>query len=321
MEGTLLVVNRHAEAGSVSFFDLESEIEIARVPIGPGWPHEVSVSPDGRLALTAEYGQRTPGRRLVVLDIPGARVLGRIDMGPETKPHDSAFLPDNLHAVVTLETRDQLALVDVSSLSVVGTYPIGDEAREGHMLRLSPDGSRAYVGGRLGAGTVSVVYLREDRPPTVIPSGLGAEAVAVTPDGRAVWAINQDENTISVIDPERLVVVEKFDAGTQPRRLANIPGGRMAVVYGNRETAGIHIYDTRTRELLRELAIPGDEAGAGGFGFFAVGDIGFLSTRLDGRILVYDFSRPASAPRTLAAGHETPDGMAWSPVRVDVFDQ
>ena len=31
-QGTLLVVNRHAEAGSISFFDLESEIEIARVP-------------------------------------------------------------------------------------------------------------------------------------------------------------------------------------------------------------------------------------------------------------------------------------------------
>ncbi len=320
-EGTLLVVNRHAEAGSISFFDLESDLEIARVPIGPGWPHEVAVSPDGRLALTAEYGQEAPGRRLVVIDIPGARVLGRIDMGPDTKPHDSVFLPDNRHAVVTLETRDQLALVDVASLSVVRTYPIGDAAREGHMIWLSPDGGRAYVGGRLGQGTVSVVHLQEDRPPTVIPSGLGAEAITVTPDGQAVWIINQDENTISIIDPETLAVVEKFDAGTQPRRLANLPGGRMAVVYGNRSDAGIHIYDIQTREVLRELSIPGDEPGAGGFGFHTVGDMGFLTTRLDGRILVYDFGDPEQAPRTLAVGHETPDGMAWSPLRVAVFER
>ena len=318
-EGTLLVANRQAEAGSISLFDLESELEIARVPIGPGWPHEVAVSPDGRLALTAEYGQETPGQYLVVIDIPAARVLGRIDMGPETKPHDSVFLPDNRHAVVTLETRDQLALVDVANLSVVRTYPIGDGAREGHMLWLSPDGSRAYVGGRLEQGTVSVVYLQEDRPPTVIPSGPGAEAITVTPDGQAVWVINQDENTISVIDPETLTIVEKFDAGTQPRRLANLPGGRMAVVYGNRSDAGIHIYDTGTREVVQALTIPGDEPGAGGFGFYAVGDMGFLSTRLDGRILVYDFGDPQSTPRTLATGHETPDGMAWSPLRVEAF--
>ena len=320
-EGTLLVANRHAEAGSVSFFDLQTESEIARVPIGPGWPHEVAVSPDGRLALTAEYGRETPGERLVVIDIPGARVLGRIDMGPGTKPHDSVFLPDNRHAVVTLETTDRVALIDVANLDVVRTYPIGDGAREGHMVWLSPDGSRVYVGARLGQGTVSVVYLQEDHPPTVIPSGLGAEAITVTPDGQAVWAINQDENTISVIDPETLAIVEKFDAGTQPRRLANLPGGRMAVIYGNRETAGIRIYDIQTREVLEQLAIPGDEPGAGGFGFLAVGDKGFVATRLDGRILVYDFSASERPPRTLASGHETPDGMAWSPLRLDVFDQ
>ena len=320
-DGTLLVVNRHSQAGSISFFDLETETEIARIPIGPGWPHEVAVSPDGRLALTAEYGENDPGRRVVVIDIPSARVLGSIDMGPGSKPHDSVFLPDNRHAVVTLETQDRLAVIDVETLSVVRTYSIGDAAREGHMIRLSPDGNRVYVGGRLGEGTVSVVYLDEAREPTVIQTGLGAEAITVTPDGGAVWVINQDENTISIIDPEGLVEREKFEAATQPRRLANLPGGRMAVIYGNRETVGIRIFDTRTREVLHDLAIPGDGVGAGGFGFFAVDDVGFVSTRLDGRILVYDFADPEAPPRTLAAGHETPDGMNWTPLRVDVFNR
>ncbi len=319
-DGTLLVVNRHAEAGSVSFFDLESKTEIARIPIASGWPHEVAVSPDGRLALTAEYGQDDPGRRLVVMDIPKAEVLGTIDMGPGSKPHDSVFLPDNRHAVVTLETQDLLAIVDVMTLSVMRTYPIGDTAREGHMICLSPNGNQVYVGGRLGEGTVSVVYLDEDREPTVIQTGLGAEAIAVTPDGRNVWVINQDENTISIIDPDTLSIRETFEAATQPRRLANLPGGRMAVVYGNSETAGIRIFDTETRDILSELPIPGDEVGAGGFGFFAIEDIGFVSTRLDGRILVYDFSSPERAPTTLVSDHATPDGMAWTPLRLDVFD-
>ena len=190
------------------------------------------------------------------------------------------------------------------------------------MIRLSPNGDRVYVGGRLGEGTVSVVYLEEDREPTVIQTGLGAEAITVTPDGQQrVWVINQDENTISIIDPEALVEVEKIDAATQPRRLANLPGGRMAVVYGNRQTVGIRIFDTQTREALRDLPIPGDQVGAGGFGFLAVGDLGFVSTRLDGRILVYDFADPDTPPRTLVAGHDTPDGMNWTPVRLAVFDR
>ncbi|MGI9257445.1 MAG: beta-propeller fold lactonase family protein [Gammaproteobacteria bacterium] len=319
-DGTLLVVNRHAGAGSVSLFDLQTETEIARVPIGAGWPHEVAVSPNGRLAVTAEYGEVDPGRYVVVMDIPNARVLGRIDMGPGMKPHDSVFLPDNRHAVVTLETIDEIAIVDVETLTVVRTYPIGDAAREGHMIWLSPDGSRVYVGGRLGEGTVSVVYLDDDREPAVIQTGLGAEAITVTPDGDNVWIINQDDNTISIIDPDSLAIRETFDAATQPRRLANLPDGRMAVVYGNSSDVGIRIYDTESLEVLADLDIPGEEVGAGGFGFFAIGNTGYVSTRQDGRILVYDFSNPEETPSTLVSGHVTPDGMAWTPLRLDVFD-
>jgi DNA-binding beta-propeller fold protein YncE len=282
-DGTLLVVNRHSGAGSVSLFDLQTETEIARLPIGAGWPHEVAVSPNGRLALTAEYGEVDPGRYVVVMDIPNARVLGRIDMGPGMKPHDSVFLPDNRHAVVTLETIDEVAIVDVESLSVVRTYPIGEAAREGHMIWLSPDASRVYVGGRLGEGTVSVIYLDEDRDPTVIQTGIGAEAITVTPEGD-VWVINQDDYTISIIDPDTLDILETFEAATQPRRLANLPDGRMAVVYGNSSDVGIRIYDTESLEVLADLDIPGEDVGAGGFGFFAIGDTGYVSTRQDGRL-------------------------------------
>ena len=226
-DGTLLVANRHTDAGSVSLFDLETRVEIARIPIGGGWPHEIAVSPNGRLALTAEYGEVEPGRRVVIMDIQEARVLGYVDMGPDSKPHDTVFLHDNRHAVVTLETQDLLAIIDVIAQTVVRTYPIGDAAREGHMIFLSPDGDRVYVGGRLGQGTVSIVYLDQDREPTVLQTGIGAEAITATPDGRSVWVINQDDNTISIIDPETLVVEETFVAATQPRRLANLPGGRI----------------------------------------------------------------------------------------------
>src|SRR5690606_25596610 len=39
--GTLLVVNR--EGGSISFIDLETSIEMARLPVGSVIPHEVAV--------------------------------------------------------------------------------------------------------------------------------------------------------------------------------------------------------------------------------------------------------------------------------------
>ncbi len=318
LDGTLLVANREDVAGSVSLFDLPTGKEIARIPIGRGWPHEIAVSPDGRLALTAEYGLETPGERVVVMNIPQARIVGLIDTGPGTKPHDSVFLPDGRHAIVTLETSDRLALIDVESLSIVRTFPIGEGAREGHMITLSPDATRVYVGGRLEPGTVSVVHLDGETPPTVIPTGLGAEAIAVTPDDE-VWVLNQDANTISVIDPQTLEILETFASATQPRRLANLPGNRMAVVNGNASTAGINIYDTATRSVLETLDVPDGDVAAGGFGFLVLGTHAFVSTRADGQILLYDLDRPQEPPRPYATGHDTPDGMAWSPLRVDAL--
>ena len=61
LDGTLIVSNR--TGGSISFIDLPTGVEVARVPVGPFIPHEVDVSADGRLALTSEYGPNNePGR-------------------------------------------------------------------------------------------------------------------------------------------------------------------------------------------------------------------------------------------------------------------
>jgi DNA-binding beta-propeller fold protein YncE len=188
LDGTLVVANR--QGGSISFFDLATEVEIARVPIGPVIPHEVDVSPDGRLAVTSEYGPNNrPGQRVVLIDIATATIVASIDLGPNSRPHSVVFLPDSRRAVATMQDSDQLALLDLEAQRVLRTYPTG--AREGHMVRVSPDGNRAYVTSRGGEGTLSVIYLDEDRPPAVIVTGLGAEGIDVTPDGSEIWVANR----------------------------------------------------------------------------------------------------------------------------------
>ena len=179
--GLLLVANR--SGGSISFIDLTTGIEIARVPIGPEIPHEVHVSADGRFALTTEYGpEDNHGRHIVLMDVASASVVSRINLGPNSRPHTALFLPDGRHAVATMQSSDQLALVDLEAKEVVRMYPTG--GREGHMVRLSPDGSRAYVTSRGAEGTLSVIFLNEERSPVVIATGLGAEGLDVTAEPR-----------------------------------------------------------------------------------------------------------------------------------------
>ncbi len=321
-DGTLLVVNGDHQAGSISFFDLAAEVEVARVPIGMRTPHEVAVSPDGRWAVTGEYGPNAApaGRRVVVIDVPNARVAGYIDLGPNSRPHDSVFLPDSRRALVTMEAVDRLALVDVVALEVLRTYPIGAGAREGHMVQLSPDATRAYVAGRQGEGTVSVIYLHEERAPTVVTTGLGAEGLAVTADGRAVWVLNQEEDSISVIDTQTLRVRDNFPSADQPRRTAALSGGRVVIVSGNQAGASLRIYADDTRAVLHDVSLSALLPGDDGYGFLVQGQFGFISNRTGGRILVYNLADPTEPPAILTDGHDRPDGMAWSPLRVSVLD-
>src|SRR4051812_16998051 len=45
---------------------------LARVPTGEG-PHEVALSPDGKTAFVSNYGARTPGNSLSVIDLATQR--------------------------------------------------------------------------------------------------------------------------------------------------------------------------------------------------------------------------------------------------------
>ena len=312
--GTLVVANRLG--GSVSFFDLEIGMEVARLPVGPRIPHEVAVSPDGQRVLVGEYGAANDhGRYLVVIDLPNVREVGRIDLGDRSRPHSAAFLPDSRRAVATMEESDRLALVDLTTLEVVRTYPTG--GREGHMVRVSSDGSRAYVTSRGAEGTLSVIFLDEEREPVVIRTGEGAEGLAVSPDDAEVWVANRLASTISVVDTRALAVVATITAPADARRVDISPTGRVLVPNGTGRGA-IAQYDRATRELLVNAPIR-DEGQAGGAGILSHGSSAFISDRSDDAILVYDLERPGVLG-ILATDHDAPDGMAWSPLRVAPFD-
>jgi DNA-binding beta-propeller fold protein YncE len=97
--GTLVVLNK--SGASASLIDLASGKEVARVPVGDG-PHEAAVSPGGRLAVVTNYGQKTPGNCLNVIDVAQAQVLHTVVLDAYQRPHGLQFL-DERRLVVTAE--------------------------------------------------------------------------------------------------------------------------------------------------------------------------------------------------------------------------
>ncbi len=318
-DGTLIVANRNG--GSVSLIDLETETEIARLPIGPVIPHEMAASPDGRWAVTGEYGTgNNPGRHLVVIDIPAAAIVRRIDLGPNSRPHSIEFLADSRRVIVTMEQSDSIALVDIVDGAVLRTWPTG--GRDSHMVRLSPDEERAYVAARGGEGTLSVIWLDEDRPPAVIRTGAGAEGIAVAPEGGEIWIANRGDATVSVVDAVTLEIATTIE-GPPTNRIEFLPGGQAAIPGGQSADSDVRyitFYDGNTKAIVRRLELPGSAAGGTGVRLLAAGGALFLADSALNEISMLD---PAAGDgrQLIMLNSDNPDGMAWSPLRVALLER
>jgi YVTN family beta-propeller protein len=318
--GTLIVANK-AEA-TVSLLDARSGEVRATLPTGTG-PHEVAVSPDGRLAAIADYGTgEAPGSTLTVIDVAAARVVRTIDLGEYRRPHGMAwFAADRLY--VTSEASRALLEVDPEAGSIRRAIETGQEIS--HMVVVTPDGARAFV-ANIGSGTVTAIDLAAGKKLADVATGEGAEGIAVGA-GR-VWVANRAADRVSAIDPGSLEVVATVTPGTFPIRAEVTPDGRWVLV-SNAQSGTISVIDAASAEVARTIEL-GVRANEGEGRLLEFGDespvpIG-IEIAPDGKrawvaaanadaIVVLDLEawQPAG---TVTAGRE-PDGMGYSLVEVE----
>lgn len=318
--GTLVVLNK-SEA-SASLIDLASGKEIARVPVGDG-PHEAATSPDGRLVAVANYGNKTPGNSLSVIDVGAARLVRTVLLDSYQRPHGLQFL-DQRRVVVTAEAQASVLIVDVVAGRIEKAIVTGQ--RVSHMVAAAPDGGRAFV-ANIGSGSLSVLDLREGAAVTHISTGQGAEGVAVTPDGREVWVSNRGADTLTVIDVRSLQPLATLPAAGFPIRVRFDAAGARAFVTVPRDDA-LLVFDRRSRALERRIGLPAAAVQTEGrllgamFGRSTV-PIGVVTDGAGRRVYVAQANADQVAEfdvtggallRTLPTGIE-PDGLAWSPLR------
>lgn len=263
----LLVCNKADH--SLSIYDPATRKELAVLPTGQG-PHEVAVSPDGRTAVVSDYGAQLPGSTLTVIDVLAAKVLRTIALTEPVaeplaepkartylRPHGSGFV-DSTHLVVTSESTRRLLLVDLEKGRVERTWTTPQQTM--HMVALSPDRKHAFATSikegnvarfDLGGTTTSTIA------PTIVPTGQGAEGLAVNPATGEAWVGNRAANTVSIVDPQTGKVTAELPTGDFPFRIAFANGGDHALVTCA-ESGDVHVFDGKQKKLLRAIEISGD---------------------------------------------------------------
>lgn len=319
--GTLLVANKSDD--TIDLVNLDSHSSVATLETGRA-PHEIAVSPDGAVAVVTNYGDRdAPGSSLTVIEVHGALVRKEIDLGAYTRPHGITFV-DSRRVAVTTEGSGHLVVVDLEDGAILAAIATGQEVS--HMVATALAGSRAFV-ANIGSGSVTVIDLAEGKKVTDIPTGEGAEGIATTPDGQEIWVTNRGADTLSVIDPETLTVLETVPCPGFPIRIAISPGGTRALVSAAR-SGEVVVFDTRSRGEVTRTQLDlgnapdasqrlfgdrfGDSPVPVGLVFDPTGDRAWVAATQADAVVVID-PNDLAVSDLLRAGHE-PDGMAFSAV-------
>jgi DNA-binding beta-propeller fold protein YncE len=164
--------------------------------------NEISVSPDGKLALVANRAEGT----LSVFTVSGKQLTasgGKVDLGnPKSMPSSVKFLPDGKTALVTLYGDDAVGVLHVSGSGVTLDKQRIVTGVNPYTMDISGDGKIAVVGNMGGGGngeicTVSLIDLAPGVFRTVdtvaVPSS--PEGIKLSPDGKFVAVASVDGTT------------------------------------------------------------------------------------------------------------------------------
>lgn len=133
----------------------------------------------------------------------------------------------------------------VAALSpALGTNPVA--------TALSPSGSTLYVSN--ATGSVTAVDLRTDRVARMLALPGGPQAVALSPDGRRLYAVAEGANRLALVDARSLRLEASAATGLNPCGVAPAPDGR--IVYVTTTTNVLDAFDAVTGRRVAAFAVP-----------------------------------------------------------------
>ena len=247
-QGTMFVANKRG--ASLSRIDVANGEETHRAETCDN-PHELTVSPDEALVAVACYS----GRTLQVFATDDLHSIAEFELGENARVHSALWL-DDFSIIAGAEGRGSLYhIVDTETDAPRPPVEIGGGGPGPHLLALSPDEHTAW-GTIIPTGEVVRYDLATGSEAARRRIGNAIEAIALSPDGSALWVASNADNVAYRLDPETLAVEAEVPTGEVPIRIAPHPSGRWMVT-SNFGSGDLTVIDTRTDTVARTIPVSG----------------------------------------------------------------
>jgi YVTN family beta-propeller protein len=115
-----------------------------------------------------------------------------------------------LYAVT--KENNSLYIINTGTKKITGQFPLGGEA---YTCLLSPDRKILYV-SCWGCNRIILFDTDKQQPAVSIPVGDNPNEICITRNGNVLYVANANDNTVSVIDTRRHLVIETLNAALFP---------------------------------------------------------------------------------------------------------
>jgi len=137
---------------------------------------------------------------------------------PDNEPANVAVSPNSAFAYVTGSKSD--VVLNTSSNAVTGSLPLA----AGGSVAFSPNGATAYLPGGPGPGPEVSALATDSKTITAsIPVAEYPWDLAITPDGKSLYLVNENANDLSVVSTASNTVTGSVPVGEYPQGLAITP--------------------------------------------------------------------------------------------------
>ncbi len=264
-------------ADKVQFFDAGTLALTAEIAM-PGSTHEMVRSPDGATIYASIYGggifgqNKNPDRRIAVIDLATKSLARTIDVGGNVAPH-SVMMDEGGTLWATAELANAVLAIEPGN-DEIERIDIGGAP---HWIAVSHATGKLFASFKTREA-VAVLDLEQRKRIDVITIPQGAEGIAVSPDGWALFVCAHRKGEFYAFDTRTHALHHTVAIDGAPgeenqlRRVRVSPDGRYLCASSHVDSYAA-IYDALSLEQLAGFPTPKAPMG---FGFAADGEHAYL---------------------------------------------
>jgi YVTN family beta-propeller protein len=216
-------------------FDGETNTLVSTLQFGSEL-REITLTPNDKYLYVPDYYEN-------VVHIVAAKdntLMGDIPVG--AAPHMVAFGDGGKYAYVTAEAGQEVTVIDTKTATVVSHIPIASPVG----IAASPDGKMIYVSSN--GYEVAFISVKSQAVVANVSVPGNGRAVAVSPDGKWLYAVCANPSKGYVISVENQTVVADFSIGTNPRNMIVSPDGK-AIYVTNFDSHNLYAISAETYKV------------------------------------------------------------------------